>query len=368
MLGIGTGLAFFGAGSAIAGLGNGLANFIDPNWAQSIVDNVATLLSISQIPEIQNAGFLGTGFAGVMLELATGLAVFGAGNIIAGISTLISDAEDIRNSVAVLLSISQIPEVQNAGFLGTGFAGVMAEIGAGLAVFGVGNIIAGIGQLNRADAIKKQVSALLSITDVAGPETESKATSLVTTLAKISAGLVAFTATKVFDSLASIGTGLVNFFTGNEAPMTQVLKFAENEKQLESASNSLFRLTDALERMSGLNRIGIEFDIEDFSEELEDAVDNIADIDQATYDIFAKRMQQLREAITPTQLMTGAEVDVRSREVSQAISQPNITVAAPTTSIQTDNSTKVSRTSVAPASPRRSNGYRDRYNDFVVSP
>jgi hypothetical protein len=336
--------------------------------AQSIVDNVATLLSISQIPEIQNAGFLGTGFAGVMLELATGLAVFGAGNIIAGISTLISDAEDIRNSVAVLLSISQIPEVQNAGFLGTGFAGVMAEIGAGLAVFGVGNIIAGIGQLNRADAIKKQVSALLSITDVAGPETESKATSLVTTLAKISAGLVAFTATKVFDSLASIGTGLVNFFTGNEAPMTQVLKFAENEKQLESASNSLFRLTDALERMSGLNRIGIEFDIEDFSEELEDAVDNIADIDQATYDIFAKRMQQLREAITPTQLMTGAEVDVRSREVSQAISQPNITVAAPTTSIQTDNSTKVSRTSVAPASPRRSNGYRDRYNDFVVSP
>jgi hypothetical protein len=362
MLGIGTGLAFFGAGAGIAGLGQGLANFTDANWAQSIVDNVATLLSISQIPEIQNAGFLGTGFAGIMLELATGLAVFGAGSAIAGIGTLISDAEDIRNSVAVLLSISQIPEVQNAGFLGTGFAGVMAEIGAGLAVFGAGNIIAGIGQLNRADAIKKQVSALLSITDVAGPETESKATSLVTTLGKISAGLVAFTATKVFDSLASIGTGLINFFTGNEAPMTQVLKFAENEQKLESASNSLVRLTDALEKMSGLNRIGIDFDIEDFSEELEDAVDNVADIDEATYDVFAKRMAQLREAITPTQVLQGAEVDVRSRENASNLSQPNVTVSAPSAQVDNSTTSSVNSTTVAPPSPRR--GRTEQYQDF----
>ena len=49
----------------------------------------------------------------------------------------------------------------------------------------------------------------------------------------------------------------------------------------------------------------------------------------------------------------GAEVDVRSREIAQQAMQPNITVAAPQTSIQTDNSTSVNKTSVASASPRR---------------
>lgn len=61
---------------------------------------------------------------------------------------------------------------------------------------------------------------------------------------------------------------------------------------------------------------------------------------------------------TPT---AGAETDVRSRNVAQATAQPNVTVTAPQTSIQTDNSTKVNRTSVAPASSRRSVSYRDRY-------
>lgn len=50
---------------------------------------------------------------------------------------------------------------------------------------------------------------------------------------------------------------------------------------------------------------------------------------------------------------TGAEVDVRSREVASQVAQPNVTVAAPQTSIQTDNSTRVNKTSVASASPRR---------------
>lgn len=50
---------------------------------------------------------------------------------------------------------------------------------------------------------------------------------------------------------------------------------------------------------------------------------------------------------------TGAEVDVRSREVASQVAQPSVTVAAPQTSIQTDNSTRVNKTSVASASPRR---------------
>ena len=59
------------------------------------------------------------------------------------------------------------------------------------------------------------------------------------------------------------------------------------------------------------------------------------------------------EAIQVTPSTDGAETDVRSREVAAQVAQPNVTVAAPQTSIQTDNSTRVNKTSVASASPRR---------------
>ena len=374
MTGIGIGLGVFGLGAGIGGLGNALANFTDPQWAQSIVDNVTTLLSISELPTLGAFDFLAT-----MTPIALGLAVFGIGSGIAGLTTALADfttggfAQSIVDNVATLLTIAELPTLSAVDFVAT-----MGMIATGLAVFGVGSGIAGLGDaLNRftgggdfAERIKKQVGTLLSITDNATGDTLTRAKNLTAVLGEISKGLLAFTGTKIVDSLTSIGTGLINFFTGNEAPMTQVLKFAENQEKLESASNSLRTITDALERMSGLDKIGIDFDIEDFSEELEDAVDNISDIDEASYALFAKRMQQLREAITPSELMTGAEfdmrqsitppklmtgaeVDVRSREVAAQVAQPNITVAAPQTQIQTDNSTRVNKTSVASASPRR---------------
>lgn len=62
--------------------------------------------------------------------------------------------------------------------------------------------------------------------------------------------------------------------------------------------------------------------------------------------------ERIPESVVPT-VADGAEVDVRSREVAAQVAQPNVTVAAPQTSIQTDNSTQVTKTSVASASPRR---------------
>jgi hypothetical protein len=66
MLGIGAGLAVFGAGSAVAGLGNAIANFTNPRWASSIVDNVATLLSL---PDRIDFGSLGMLFKGAAFGL-----------------------------------------------------------------------------------------------------------------------------------------------------------------------------------------------------------------------------------------------------------------------------------------------------------
>ena len=50
---------------------------------------------------------------------------------------------------------------------------------------------------------------------------------------------------------------------------------------------------------------------------------------------------------------TGAEVDVRSREIAAQASGGNVSVSAPQTNIQTDNSSRVNKTTVASASPRR---------------
>ena len=77
-----------------------------------------------------------------------------------------------------------------------------------------------------------------------------------------------------------------------------------------------------------------------------DGLYDYAGIDKATGEAIAG-------AIQANSTQAGAEVDVRSREIAGQAMQPNITVAAPQTSIQTDNSTSVSKTSVASASPRR---------------
>lgn len=50
---------------------------------------------------------------------------------------------------------------------------------------------------------------------------------------------------------------------------------------------------------------------------------------------------------------TGAEVDVRSREVAQQAVQPNVTVSAPQTSVTQDSSVRVQKTTMAPASAER---------------
>ena len=86
MTGIGAGLAVFGAGSAVAGMSDGLLkNFGNADWAQSIKDNVLTLLSIGSDLDEQGLSFLKEGgdFFLAMTGLGAGLAVFGVGGLLA---------------------------------------------------------------------------------------------------------------------------------------------------------------------------------------------------------------------------------------------------------------------------------------------
>ena len=70
-------------------------------------------------------------------------------------------------------------------------------------------------------------------------------------------------------------------------------------------------------------------------------------------DIFTGESSAIQDSATVSGGLSGAEVDVRSREVASQTAQPNVTVAAPQTNMSTDNSVRVNKTSVASASPRR---------------
>ena len=96
----------------------------------------------------------------------------------------------------------------------------------------------------------------------------------------------------------------------------------------------------------------------------------IADIDARLRDLNKERLIAQKYNASPEELqaltderdrlmadrraLRGAEIDTRSREVAAQASGGNVSVSAPQTNIQTDNSSRVNKTTIAPASPRRS--------------
>lgn len=159
MSGIGAGLAVFGAGSAVAGLTSALADFTTGGFAQSIKDSVLTLLSIAD--ELGGAkAFMGesAAFLLAMTGIAGGLAVFGVGSSVAGLTTALADfttggfSQSIVDNVMTLLGISDQLGGAKA-FIGESatFLLAMTGIGAGLAAFGLGGGIGafadGVGKL-----------------------------------------------------------------------------------------------------------------------------------------------------------------------------------------------------------------------------
>ena len=179
MTGIGLGLAVFSVGSTVAGMSQGLLDYFGQgDWAEGIKQSVITLLSIKD--ELGgNAALLidGVTFAAAMTGVALGLAVFGLGSAVGGISSALdlftggSFADGIKQNVLTLLSIKDALG-GNIDLLAdsTVFLAAMTGIGTGLAVFGAGSGIAGIVGATElfqsgefAENIKTNVLTLLSI-------------------------------------------------------------------------------------------------------------------------------------------------------------------------------------------------------------
>lgn len=207
MAGIGAGLAVFGAGAAVAGLSDALTNFVNPNWAQGIVDNVGVLLSIADIPMGDTAKLVAT-----MGGIGAALIAFGAG---------------------------------------AGFAGVI-------------NYFLG----DEIPKIKKNALDLVSMTDSMGSDPVAKSDAFRQSMVNLGSGLSSFAGGNFAASLKNLGASILDFFSGGESPIDSIMKVADKADQLDKGTAAIAKLADALEKISGFSFDGSKLGLEDLAEDL----------------------------------------------------------------------------------------------------
>jgi hypothetical protein len=271
MTGLGMGLAIFGVGSAIAGMSDKLLDKFNGDFATSIKNNVLTLLSIGSDVEANGGSFIGEGakFLGAMLGIGLGLAVFGAGSAVAGMSDAVLDyfnsdfATSIKNNVLILLSIGPaVEELSGGTFIGESakFLGAMLGLSAGLVAFAGGQAFAGIVDFfvgDQATKMKNSVITLISITDGMGDDPVYKANQFKTSMTVIGEGLSNFAGGKFMSALKDAGTAVLGFFgLGTESPFDAIMGVARNADALNKGADAVERLAFALEKIAPLNFTG----------------------------------------------------------------------------------------------------------------
>lgn len=138
---LGTGLAIFGLGGGIAGLSDALTNFTNANWASNIVSNVETLLSISDISLGDTGKFVAT-MTGLSAGLT--VFSFGqlGSQAVQALEFFRTDgfAQTIKDNVVTLLSINELADEGQA----LKFLGAMTSMSAGLALFSSAQVFSGL--------------------------------------------------------------------------------------------------------------------------------------------------------------------------------------------------------------------------------
>jgi hypothetical protein len=234
MGGIGAGLALFGAGAIITGGTDMLSDWFSTgtNWAQQVVDNVTTLLSITDLPNIGNDT---AGFVAVMGGIAAGLAAFGIGTGANALADLLADW--------------------------------VAE---------------GEGRQNWTEELKKNVRNVLSIVDIAN---EGKAFKFAAAMGTISAGLVAFAGATFITGLTKAAEAILSFFTKQDNAFDQIMRVAENADDLEKGAAAVDSLTASIDRLGKLQFDGRRINMKAFALDLADSLKVIETaIDGGTFD------------------------------------------------------------------------------------
>ena len=262
--------------------------FEKTGWAQTIVNEVTTLLKIAALPLVDAVKFPIT-----MGLIAAGLVAFSVGKLAAGAAeglvtgieqttksidqfSNVGFAQKIVNEVTKLLEIASLPLGDAAKFVAT-----MGLIGAGLVAFSLGkgaagaaeavNRFAGIGQegggKSFAEKIKSEVVTLLSVLDEPGVD-QKKADDFSKIMGTIAAGLVKISAGKLIGSLASAASGVLNFLSGSDSPIQEVMKLAAKSEDLTKGAKAMSQIGDGLDKMAALKFDGSEVNVEEFAEDL----------------------------------------------------------------------------------------------------
>ena len=161
---LGVGLAAFGVGSIATGIGQ---TFMKDDWAVKIKNSVATLVGIGDLDfgkalkATLNLGTIGLGLAAFGLLSGVGA----LGQALADSFNKEGWAQNIVANVATLISIGDLSFLKALEAAGT-----LKTIGAGLAVFGVGAGVAKFATPGFADDIKDNVATLASITEEVSKE------------------------------------------------------------------------------------------------------------------------------------------------------------------------------------------------------
>ena len=279
LYGLGQGLKAFGVGQTLVGLGQWLT---DDTWAEQVKQNVLTLISIGEeIPEDVSALDESSGFFFAMSGLAAGLAAFGVGQTLVGLGQWLTDdtwAQQIKDNVITLLSISELPGI---GWDTAGFVATMVGISAGLAAFAFGKganvLVEGAsdalnyftGDEPFADRIKSEVTTLLSIVGLAP---EGSVDEFVSMMSRIGDSLSSFGGSNFMGTLKNAGAAIIGFFFGTESPFEQIRDIYQNADALKQGADALDKLTGALQKIGDLKFDGSNLNIKAFAEDLAEAV------------------------------------------------------------------------------------------------
>lgn len=249
--GLGGGALMAGLG-ILAGGGGYLLSQIGDMDAESIKNNVLSLLSIGDAFTGGNWGFLleGGAFGLAMAGIGAGLGVFAIGSAAASVAARFEVegwTTKIKDNVKELLAIKdELGGNFKLLYSGAAFGLAMTGIGAGLAVFGAGSAVAGAAEGltqfvkadNWAQNIKDRVITLMSISDELGGNGSFVGDSATFLLAMtgIAGGLAIFGAgAAAGGALTGLADGLT-WFTG-EADFAATIK--DRVKTLVSIADDL---------------------------------------------------------------------------------------------------------------------------------
>jgi len=398
MAGLGLGLFFFAIGEGASAVGGGMGEALDTfsggNWAETIKQNVLTLLSIKDEAGGNLSMFIDSAvFAAAMAGIGLGLVAFAVGGVAgaaaAGAGEAVDKftggnwAEQIKQNVITLLSIKdslggnwEMLKSGGAFFL------TMSGIGAGLAAFAFGSGAAGVAEAvnkfaseeDMADRIVRQVKTLLTLTEE-GAVAEEKANIFSRVMGTISSGLMKFAGGKFVAGLADAGTAFLNFLSGSESPIQEMLNVADRAADIFAGADAIDKVGDALNKISGLKFDGSNINMTDFANDLMRAIPAIETAimggvvgegffssgttikglasPDIKFEQATKRIKELQMAINPNAMTatTGAEIDVRSSEVATAAAAPSVTDNTTTTAITNNTQNSVQSTTVASMSP-----------------